>query len=117
VSGDGYLLVGASFDPKQLPRIEDATAQGPRLQGDAAAEAAILGATPAPLRERVAGSSWDEAQGGVVVSLDGGPDLRFGDGSRARDKWTAAVAVLSSPEHGSPSYLDVSVPDRPVSGG
>ena len=65
----------------------------------------------------VTGSSWDDAQGGVVVSLDGGPDLRFGDGSRARDKWTAAVAVLSSSEHGSPSYLDVSVPDRPVSGG
>jgi hypothetical protein len=25
--------------------------------------------------------------------------------------------VLSSSERGSPSYLDVSVPDRPVSGG
>ena len=117
VSADGYLLVGASFDPKQLPRIEDVTGQGARLTGDPAAEAAILGATPAPLRERVASSTWDESAGGVVVSLDGGPDLRFGDGSRAEDKWTAAVAVLSSPEHGSPSYLDVSVPDRPVSGG
>ncbi len=53
----------------------------------------------------------------MVVSLDGGPDLRFGDGSGARDKWNAAVAVLSSSEHGSPSYLDISVPDRPVSGG
>jgi hypothetical protein len=42
---------------------------------------------------------------------------RFGDGSRAQDKWAAAVAVLSSNERGSPSYLDVSVPDRPVSGG
>ena len=62
-------------------------------------------------------TGWDDAQGGVVVSLDGGPDLRFGEGSGARDKWTAAVAVLSSSEHGSPSYLDVSVPDRPVSGG
>jgi cell division protein FtsQ len=117
VSADGYLLVGASFDPRQLPRIEDVTAQGARLTGDPAAEAAILGATPAPLRERVTSSTWDEGAGGVVVSLDGGPDLRFGDGSRAEDKWTAAVAVLSSPEHGSPSYLDVSVPDRPVSGG
>ncbi len=53
----------------------------------------------------------------MVVGLDGGPDLRFGDGSRVEDKWTAAVAVLSSPDHGSPSYLDVSVPDRPVSDG
>ncbi len=117
VSSDGYLLLGASFDPKELPRIEGTTAQGARLQGDAAAQAAILGATPPPLRDQVTGSSWDDARGGVVVGLDGGPDLRFGDGSRARDKWTAALAVLSSSEHGSPSYLDVSVPDRPVSGG
>jgi cell division protein FtsQ len=117
VSADGYLLLGASFDPKTLPRIEGVNTHGVRLDGDAAAQAAILGATPPPLRDRVTSSSWDDQQGGVVVSLDGGPDLRFGDGSRAKDKWTAAVAVLSSSEHGSPSYLDVSVPDRPVSGG
>lgn len=116
VSADGYLLLGASFDPKHLPRLEGA-ARGARLDGDAAAQAAILGAVPAPLRDRITGSAWDEQRGGVVVGLDGGPDLRFGDGSRAQDKWTAAVAVLSSAEHGSPSYLDVSVPDRPVSGG
>jgi cell division protein FtsQ len=117
VSADGYLLIGASFDPKSLPRIEDAPSHGARLTGDPAAEAAILGATPAPLREQVTSSTWDDEQGGVVVMLNNGPDLRFGDGSRARDKWTAAVAVLSSAEHGSPTYLDVSVPERPVSGG
>jgi cell division protein FtsQ len=117
ISADGYLLLGASFDHKGLPRIEGVAAQSGRLSGDAAAQAAILGATPPPLRERVTSSMWDEGQGGVMVSLDGGPDLRFGDGTRARDKWTAAVAVLSSPEHGSPAYLDVSVPARPVSGG
>jgi cell division protein FtsQ len=117
VSADGYLLSGVTFDHKQLPRIEGVTASGARLTGDAAVQAAILGAVPAPLRDRVTVSSWDEEHGGVVVSLDGGPDLRFGDGARARDKWTAAVAVLSSSEHGSPSYLDVSVPERPVSGG
>lgn len=117
VSADGYLLLGASFDPKHLPRIEGSPTNGARLDGDAAAQAAILGATPAPLRDQITRADWDDEQGGVVVDLDGGPDLRFGDGSRARDKWTAAVAVLSSSEHGSPSYLDVSVPDRPVSGG
>ncbi len=117
VSADGYLLTGAAFNPKDLPRLQEASTQGVRLTGDGADEAAILGATPAPLRNHVASATWDEDQGGVVVSLDGGPDLRFGDGSRPGDKWTAAVAVLSSSEHGSPSYLDVSVPDRPVSGG
>jgi hypothetical protein len=92
-------------------------AHGTRLDGDTAAQATILGAAPQPLRAQVMDSSWDEQHGGVVVQLDGGPEVRFGDGSRARDKWTAAVAVLSSPERGSPSYLDVSVPERPVSGG
>jgi cell division protein FtsQ len=117
VSADGYLLAGASFDQKQLPRIEGAAAHGPRLDENAAAQAAILGATPAPLRNRVTVSSWDDNRGGVVVDLRNGPEVRFGDGSRARDKWSAAVAVLSSNQRGSPSYLDVSVPDRPVSGG
>src|SRR6266545_4918758 len=43
VSADGYLLVGADFDAKQLPRIEGAAAHGARLEEDAAAQAAILG--------------------------------------------------------------------------
>ncbi|HEY3193155.1 MAG TPA: FtsQ-type POTRA domain-containing protein [Solirubrobacterales bacterium] len=117
VSADGYLLNGASFDRKALPRIEGAAAQGARLDEDAAAQAAILGATPAPLRDRVTASIWDEDRGGVVLDLKNGPEVRFGDGSRAREKWEAAVTVLSSDERGSPSYLDVSVPERPVSGG
>ncbi|MFL5906339.1 MAG: cell division protein FtsQ/DivIB, partial [Solirubrobacterales bacterium] len=117
VSADGYLLTGLSFDSRQLPRIEGAGGHGARLEGDAAAQAAILGAAPAELRDRLKSSSWEEDLGGVVVDLDGAPELRFGDGSRPADKWAAAVAVLSSTERGSPSYLDVSVPDRPVSGG
>ena len=116
ISADGYLLLGASFDRKALPRIDGTGTGGVRLDGDAADQAAILGAAPARLREHIDGSTWSDADGGVVVDLDSGPDLRFGDGSRAQDKWMAAVAVLSSSEHGSPSYLDVSVPDRPVSG-
>jgi cell division septal protein FtsQ len=117
VSADGYLLTGLRFDPKELLRLEGATASGPRLTEQAAAQAAIVGAAPEELRDRLTVSSWDDDRGGVVVDVDGGPELRFGDGSRAEDKWKAAVTVLSSPERGSPSYLDVSVPERPVSGG
>jgi cell division protein FtsQ len=117
VSGDGYLLTGADFDSKALPRIEGAAANGVRLDQDAGAQAAILGATPGPLKNRITSSAWNEDEGGVVVDLKNGPQVRFGDGSRAADKWKAAVAVLSSDERGTPSYLDVSVPDRPVAGG
>jgi cell division protein FtsQ len=117
VSADGYLLAGANFDAKALPRIEGAATHGVRLDDDAAAQAAILGATPGPLKNRIVASAWDEDRGGVVVDLNNGPEIRFGDGSRPADKWEAAVTVLSSNERGSPSYLDVSVPDRPVAGG
>lgn len=117
VSADGYLLPGASFDAKALPRIEGAAPRGARLDGDAAAQAAILGATPAPLRDDVVSSTWNDQRGGVVIDLKNGPQVIFGDGSRAADKWAAAVAVLSSPEHGSPSYVNVVVPDKPVTGG
>ena len=117
VSADGYLLSGLSFDADKMPRIDGAGANGARLDGDAAAQAAILGATPDSLRELITSSNWNEDDGGVVVELENGPEVRFGDGSRAADKWAAAVAVLSGSERGSPSYLDVSVPDRPVSGG
>src|SRR5262249_18157772 len=117
VSADGYLLTGADFDAKALPRIEGAGAHGARLDEDSAAQAAILGATPAPLQNRITATAWDEDRGGVVVDLKDGPEVRFGDGARAEDKWKAAVAVLSSDERGTPTYLDVSVPDRPVSGG
>lgn len=117
VSPDGYMLVGLRFDPKELPEIEGASASGARLDQKAAAQAAILGATPEPFRGRLEGSSWEEEDGGVVVALEGAPGLLFGDGSGAEEKWAAAVAVLSSEERGSPSYLDVSVPERPVSGG
>ena len=117
VSADGYLLTGLDFDPKVLPTIEGASAHGARLSEDATAQAAIIGAVPAPLREKLQVSAWDDDRGGVVVDLDGAPELRFGDGSLAAEKWKAAVAVLSSDDRGSPSYLDVSVPERPVSGG
>jgi cell division protein FtsQ len=117
VSPDGYMLVGLSFDPEKLPAIEGASASGARLDERAGAQAAILGAVPEPLRGRIEGSSWQEEDGGVVVDLEGAPALLFGDGADAEDKWAAALAVLSSEERGSPSYLDVSVPERPVSGG
>src|SRR5262245_40936209 len=117
VSADGYLLPGASYDAKALPRIEGASAAGARRDGAAAAQAAILGATPEPLRDKGTASSWDDQRGGVVIDLKNGPEVIFGDGSRAADKWAAAVAVLSSPEHGSPGYVNVVVPDKPVSGG
>lgn len=114
VSSDGYLLPGVGAEG--LPPLE-ASADGSRLDAEGISQSEIVGGAPAELRERIASASWDPDRGGVVVEIDGAPELRFGDGARAEDKWEAVAAVLAAPELGSPAYLDASVPDRPVTGG
>jgi cell division protein FtsQ len=117
VSADGFVLAGVEFDPKQLPSLDPDNIENGRLGEEAGAQAAILGEAPEELRPHLESSSWDLESGGVVVELDGAPELRFGDADDAAAKWQAVVAVLSDPDLGSPGYVDVSVPERPVSGG
>ena len=112
VSADGYLLTGLESDA-ELPLIEAGSARGGRLDQEAAAQAAILGAAPGDLRDRLRASSWDESRGGVVVDLEGAPELRFGDGERAEEKWRALSALLADGAAAA-VYIDVSVPERPV---
>ena len=46
-----------------------------------------------------------------------GPELIFGDATRARAKWIAATRVLADPEAEGASYIDVRLPGRPAAGG
>jgi cell division protein FtsQ len=117
VSGDGYLLHGVDFDPKALPPINVEGSPTARLDFDGREQAAVLGAAPEELRDEITDATYDPDRGGVVTQLDEGPELRFGDSSDAEAKWAAAAAVLASPDLGAPTYIDVSVPERPVSGG
>jgi cell division protein FtsQ len=114
VSADGYVLPGV--EAAEQPAIEGRTEAG-RLDAEAAAQAAIVGAAPEELRESIRSATWDEERTGVVVEMEGAPELRFGDGSEAEDKWTAVVAVLTDPGVGTPAYVNVEVPERAVSGG
>ena len=52
-----------------------------------------------------------------MVTLVSGIELRFGDASRAADKWRAAVAVLGDPDLELLDYVDLSSPGRPATGG
>lgn len=118
VSADGFVLPGVDVRGAKLPSLdEDASARGGVLTDEGAAQAAALGGAPSELRERIESAAWDPERGGVVVELEGAPELRFGGGEDSELKWRAVAAVLSDPEFGSPAYVDVSVPERPVAGG
>ena len=57
------------------------------------------------------------AEEGIVVELRDGPELIFGDATRVRAKWIAAVRILADPEAAGASYIDVRLPGRPAAGG
>lgn len=114
VSGDGYVLPGVEAGG-DLPPLEASAAPGGRLADQALAQAQILGAAPDAVRDSIVSAAWSEEEDGVVIELDGAPELRFGDGSDAEDKWRAVAAVLADPDVNVSSYVDVSIPQRTVS--
>jgi cell division protein FtsQ len=117
VASDGSLLPGLALDGLNLPTIRvDQMPDAGRLDGTALDETRVVGLAPGPLQpliEDVAPTSDD----GVVATLKGGIDVRFGTASKARAKWAAAAAVLADPKVTSLEYVDVQVPSRPAIGG
>jgi cell division protein FtsQ len=117
VAGDGTLLVGDQ-PPKQpkLPTVavHPLPASG-RLDGTALQEAHVAGAAPAPLRRELVGLSFSHDEG-VIATMHGGIDLRFGTAGAARAKWAAAAAVLADRRLTTLAYVDVRVPQRPAVG-
>lgn len=88
-----------------------------QIVGDAQARAAALiaGSLPADLRAAAAYARVNKA-GNVRLVLRDGPLVDFGGGSRLKAKTLALKAVLASYARGhvTPTYIDVSVPDRPL---
>jgi len=114
VAEDGVVLPG--FEAAGLPVIEaEATTVGDAVEGDARELAIALGPTPAEL-ERVIETARIDKEHGVVIGLEGGIELRFGDSSQAEQKWIAAATVLADPKLDAATYIDLMVPARPVSG-
>jgi hypothetical protein len=100
----------------RLPRLPlSEPPKSGRLAGPALVQARVLGAAPATLRPHLASSSYGES--GVDVELRSGIELRFGDASRAAEKWRAAAAVLADPSVTSLDYVDLHAPGRPAVGG
>lgn len=86
-----------------------------RLGGTMLQQAIVLGAAPAALRPHVERSYHGES--GVDVVLRSGIELRFGDASRAGEKWRAAATVLADPSLTALDYINLYAPSRPTVGG
>jgi len=124
-AGEGRVLVASNgevirwgYQPERihlpvLP-LEEPPQRG-RLQGTALEQAEVLGAVPPALRRFLASSRYGES--GVDVELNSGIELRFGDSSRAEEKWRAAAAVLADPSLTALSYVDLHAPSHPAVGG
>jgi cell division protein FtsQ len=117
VAGDGTILRGIPVEGS-LPRIEShGVPHGNRLTEAAALhQARVAGTAPAALRSRLE-SIEVRAEEGIVVQMRDGPELIFGDATRAHAKWIAATRVLADPEAEGASYIDVRLPGRPAAGG
>jgi Cell division protein FtsQ len=117
VGPDGRVLTGIPLPEEvQLPQLPlDEPPPSGRLAGPALQQARVLGAAPAALRPYIESSFYGES--GVDVELRGGVELRFGDASRAAEKWRAAAAVLADPSIASLDYVDLHAPGRPAVGG
>jgi cell division septal protein FtsQ len=116
VAADGTVLPGveagqvARIAVEQLPdtaRVTDpATAIAVRVAAGA----------PEPLGAEIAGVEVVPDHP-IAVHMTGGTDVILGDAERLEEKWAAAAAALADPEVSGASYVDVTLPDRPVAGG
>jgi cell division septal protein FtsQ len=117
VTGKGkvvpWLLLADEPELPQLPLAEPP--KGGRLAGPMLQQARVLAAAPVALRPYLANSYYGES--GVDVETTSGIELRFGDASRAVQKWKAAAAVLADPEITALDYVNLYSPGRPSYGG
>jgi cell division protein FtsQ len=117
VASDGTLLRGLPVEGR-LPALDaKAGVRGERLAGRAALGAAhVAGTAPRALLGRLERVE-TRADDGIVVTMREGPELIFGDATRARAKWIAAARVLADPQAAGATYLDLRLPGRPAAGG
>ncbi|MGH2907160.1 MAG: cell division protein FtsQ/DivIB [Solirubrobacterales bacterium] len=116
LTGNG-LVLASSTSLSHLPVIE---VSGPLKSGHitdqkALAAATVLGAAPDVLLRQVKSVKW--GRNGLMIVLDKGVELYFGDATRTGAKWRAVSAVLADPAAHGASYIDLRAPSRPAIGG
>jgi cell division protein FtsQ len=117
VASDGTVLRGLSPEAGlPLLHMEKPTTDGRVTDPRTLRALVVAGAAPGPLPQRIERVSEGPARG-IVVQLEDGPEVIFGDAHQAAAKWAAAARVLADPEAEGAAYVDVRLPERPVAGG
>ncbi|MFI5028048.1 MAG: cell division protein FtsQ/DivIB [Solirubrobacterales bacterium] len=117
VSADGVVL-SAGKPPAEgtLPRLPlSKPPKRGRLSGPILQQARVLGAAPAVLRACIERSFYGKT--GVDVKLKAGIELRFGNATRAAQKWSSAAAILADPSTTDIGYVDLHSPIHAATGG
>ena len=117
VAADGTLLRGLA-PPEGLPllRMEKPVAESQVTDPRTLRALLVTGAAPAGFPQRIDRVS-EDAEQGVMVELEDGPEIIFGDADLVDEKWTAAIRVLADADAAGATYIDVRLPERPVAGG
>lgn len=116
VTGSGLLMNGVAADRNLPSLVLSKQPAGTHITDTKILDAlGVAGAAPAPLLSR--SSQLDVDDRGVVVVMDDGPDLVFGNDRDARAKWSAAARVLAESSAAGATYLDLRIPGRVAAGG
>jgi cell division protein FtsQ len=115
VDARGRVLTDVTEVPAELPELTGLTSIPPP-GGEAAPRAAagVLDKLPPGLRGRVGRVAAGGA--GVVLTLRDGPEVRLGAPEHVPAKARATLAVLGTITGAPPAYVDVRVPNAPVTG-
>jgi cell division protein FtsQ len=124
IAGNGTLMPGDKVDGS-VPEIKIQGVAKTGRNGMAAARLTderagpllrVAAAAPPALLHR--STSIERRKGeGIVVLLENGPRVVFGDDSALAAKWKAAAGVLAATSAQGAAYVDVRLPERPVAGG
>jgi cell division protein FtsQ len=117
VAGDGTVLRGLR-PPEGLAllRMEKPAVDGRVTDPRTLRALLVAGAAPGEFPQRIDRVSEGPEQG-IVVELEDGPEIIFGDADFAVEKWAAAARVLADADAAGATYIDVRLPERPVAGG
>lgn len=115
IDAGGVVLEGVRTDGLPVLGVS-ALPEGEKVRDDDVLRAiAVATAAPVPLGSGIESVETPPSEP-IEVRLEGGVKVIFGDSSALEAKWQAVAATLADPALEELSYIDVTLPERPVAG-